>query len=205
MKSIKEKISVLMMAVTMTVAVSCENMEIVNVTEITLNKDYLNLPVNGTEALTATVKPDNAANKSIYWKSSHPELVTVDDNGMITAVAVTGQYVECVISVSAKDNRLMQATCRVEVYAPVTGVTLQREMSINSGSSYFITPTFSPVGASFSGIGWRSSNTAVATVVPYGERECILRGVTPGTATITVTVTGMNGEIFTAESAVTVQ
>ncbi len=36
--------------------------------------------------LSATVKPDNATNKTVTWKSSKPEIASVDGNGKVTGV-----------------------------------------------------------------------------------------------------------------------
>lgn len=43
--------------------------------------------IGETKALTATVTPDNAANKSVIWTSSDPSVATVSDTGVVTAVA----------------------------------------------------------------------------------------------------------------------
>lgn len=37
--------------------------------------------------LSAMVKPDNAANKSITWNSSNPSVATIDENGKVTGVS----------------------------------------------------------------------------------------------------------------------
>jgi len=39
-----------------------------------------------TSTLTATVSPNNATYKTVYWSTSNPNVVKVDDNGMITAL-----------------------------------------------------------------------------------------------------------------------
>lgn len=43
--------------------------------------------VGKSEALTAQIAPENAANKTVEWSSSNPEIVAVDENGRVTAVA----------------------------------------------------------------------------------------------------------------------
>jgi formylglycine-generating enzyme required for sulfatase activity len=121
--------------VIMAVMVSCENMEMLNVAEITLDKNYLRLPAGDTEVLTATVKPDNATDKSIYWESSHPEIATVDGNGKVTAVAASNN-IECEIFAIAKDNRLKQATCVVSVYVPGVGFSDEPEMVSVEGGTF---------------------------------------------------------------------
>lgn len=58
------------------------------VTGITVTLDSGTLTKKGeTVQLTATVTPDNAANKKVIWTSSNSKVATVDENGLVTAVA----------------------------------------------------------------------------------------------------------------------
>lgn len=57
----------------------------VSVESITLDKTSLNLEVDETATLTATVKPDNATNKAVTWSSSNSLVASVDSKGVVTA------------------------------------------------------------------------------------------------------------------------
>ena len=57
------------------------------VTGVTLNTDKLPLYTGDSKTLTATVKPDNAADKTLKWESSNDKIATVDQTGKVTAVA----------------------------------------------------------------------------------------------------------------------
>ncbi|ASJ55972.1 phage tail protein [Brevibacillus formosus] len=57
------------------------------VTGVELEEEELTLRVGDTERLRATVKPTNATNKRVKWESSDSEIVEVDEEGKITAVA----------------------------------------------------------------------------------------------------------------------
>ncbi|EJL21040.1 Ig-like domain-containing protein [Brevibacillus sp. BC25] len=57
------------------------------VTGVELEEEELTLRVGDTESLRATVKPANATNKRVKWESSDSEIVEVDEEGKITAVA----------------------------------------------------------------------------------------------------------------------
>ena len=57
------------------------------VSSVALDKTSLELLVDSTAQLTATVSPDNAENKSITWKSSDTAVATVSDSGQVTAIA----------------------------------------------------------------------------------------------------------------------
>lgn len=61
----------------------------VPVTAIKLDKNTLDLDLNGTKTakLTATVEPDNATDPTVTWESDKPGIATVA-NGVVTAVGV---------------------------------------------------------------------------------------------------------------------
>ena len=95
---------------------------------VTLNKTTLTLTEGGSETLTATVLPDNVANKNVTWASSDPSVATVDD-GKVTAVKAG----TATISVTTADGA-MTATCIVTVLGEtslsitLTGTTLHYEI-----------------------------------------------------------------------------
>jgi uncharacterized protein YjdB len=58
------------------------------VTSITLNKSAATIVVGGTDLnLTASVLPTTATYKTVYWESSKSGIATVDQNGVVHAVA----------------------------------------------------------------------------------------------------------------------
>lgn len=67
-------------------AVCKVTVEAVKVSEVKLDKTAVSLKAGQTAQLTATVKPDNAADKTVTWTSSDEKVATVAD-GKITAVA----------------------------------------------------------------------------------------------------------------------
>lgn len=66
-----------------TVTILVEDVKAESVTISGYNQNYLTS--GSTVTLTATVKPDAAANKTIVWSSSNTDIVTVDQNGKVTA------------------------------------------------------------------------------------------------------------------------
>lgn len=60
----------------------------VPVQNVTLDKSTLTLTAGDSATLTATVLPEDAANKNTTWSSSDPSVATVDDSGKVAAVAV---------------------------------------------------------------------------------------------------------------------
>lgn len=81
------------------------------VTSITLSQTSLTINMGETQVLTATVLPTNASNKKVVWTSSDPNIASVDQTGMVTAVNVG----ICTITCSATDRSGIKTECRVTV------------------------------------------------------------------------------------------
>lgn len=96
-----------------TVTVSEDKPEIVAVENVTLNKTSASLEVGETEQLTATVKPADAANKSVRWKSNDENVVSVDANGKLTAIS-SGM---ATVTVTTEEGNFT-ALCKVTVTNP---------------------------------------------------------------------------------------
>ena len=80
----------------------------IKVTSVTVSPRTLDLEVGQTGTLTATVKPDNATNKTVTWTTSDAKVATVDNNGVVTAVgkgtatitaAADGKTAACTVTV----------------------------------------------------------------------------------------------------------
>jgi uncharacterized protein YjdB len=83
------------------------------VTGVTLNKDAAIIytgSVNNTVLLTPTIAPVNATIKTVLWESSDEEVATVDENGLVTAVAEG----TATITVTTTDGSFT-ATCVITV------------------------------------------------------------------------------------------
>lgn len=168
--------------------------DVVNVKGVSLDKTSLNLKVNETSTLKATVKPSDATNKSVTWSSSDSNVASVDNNGKVTAKAAG----TATITVTTKDGNY-KATCKVTVTSiKVTGITLDKtSFEINVGSETTLTATIKPSDATNKGVTWLSSDSSVASVDENGK----VTAKKAGTATITVTT--KDGS-FKAECEVTV-
>ncbi len=166
------------------------------VTEITLDKTSLNLSVGNSETLTATIKPDNAANKAVNWTSTNTKVATVDANGLVKAVGVGS----ATITATAADGSGVKATCEVTVTQPVTKITLDKtSLNLSVGNSETLTATVKPDNASDKEVNWTSTNTKVATVDANG----LVKAVGAGSATITATAADGSGVKATCKVTVT--
>lgn len=82
----------------------------IKVTSVAVSPKTLNLEVGQTGTLTATVKPDNATNKTVTWKTSNDKVATVA-NGVVIAVGKGTATIT-----AAADGKT--ATCTVTVKVP---------------------------------------------------------------------------------------
>lgn len=104
----------------------------VDVSEVILNNTKLTINVGGSETLSATVKPDDATNKTVTWTSSKPEVATVDGNGKVEAKGVG----ETTITASAGQK---SATCVVTIskaYDPKTDTS--KALKDKSGNQMYV-------------------------------------------------------------------
>lgn len=151
---------------------------VVSVTEITLNKTELALNEGGSETLVATVKPNNATDKTVTWSSSNTAIATVDENGKVTAVK------EGTATITAKAGE-KSATCTVTVsknIIAVTSITLNKTtLSLTEGESETLTATVKPDDATDKTVTWSTSDSSIATVDQNGK----VTAVKAGSATIT--------------------
>lgn len=92
---------------TCTVTVKSATVEV----DVSLDQETLNLTVGETQQLTATVTPENADDKTVEWTSDKPEVVTVNEEGVVTAVAAG----EAVVTATVGGKT---ATCTVTVIFP---------------------------------------------------------------------------------------
>ena len=90
--------------------------EIIPVSQITLNKAETSISVGNSETLTATVAPENAANKALTWASSNEDVATVAPDGTVTAVKAGA----ATITATAADGSGKSAVCKVTVTGDTT-------------------------------------------------------------------------------------
>ena len=144
------------------------------VTSVTLDKTKASLKVNETVTLMATVKPDDATDKTVTWTSSDESIATVKD-GVVTAHKLG----TAIVTAKSGDKT---ATCIITVEAtPVTSITLNTaNASLRVKESVTLKATVSPDDATDKTVTWTSSNASVATVT-----DGVVTAHTLGTATIT--------------------
>ena len=149
------------------------------VSEITLAA--LAIYVGESKAITATVKPDDATNKALTWKSSDETVATVDATGKVTGKKIG----TATITATAQDGSGVSGSCTVTL-SPVKKVTVEpANLTLGQNKSYTLKATVEVFGSGTdTGVTWTSSDTTIATVDATGKVTA-----TDKTGTVTITAT----------------
>jgi len=144
---------------------------VVDPTSITLSSSTLDLVKGQEETLTATVLPEDATDKTVTWTSSNVNVVSVDQNGKVTA---TGGGSATISATTVND---ITAKCQVTVTVPVSSVTLsQPSLSLLEGRTAKLEATVLPEDATDKTVTWTSATPAVATVSADGTVTAVSAG-----------------------------
>lgn len=134
----------------------------------------------------AYLPADTTDEKAVTWKSENEDVATVDENGVVTAVA--GGTTKIVAT--AKANNKITAVCEVKVPIHTEGITLNETeiKDLLKGKTAKLTVSFVPENTEDSReVRWTSDDPSVATVDANGT----VKALKEGTATITAeTVVG---------------
>ncbi len=137
-----------------------------------------------TVQLAVAVSPEDTTDKSVTYKSNNPKKVSVDENGVVTALAAG----KATITATTADGSRRQATTVVKVIVPVTGVRFDTP-DARVGVDYYRTlnAVLEPKDATNHNMTWTSSDESIATVTGttnkprvVGKRwgRCVITGVT---------------------------
>ena len=176
---------------------------------ITLNQSSYTLYPEDELQLVATINPGNATNPLVNWTSSDDSVATVDDDGLVTAVAVgsasitatavdgSNVYGSCLISVVAKPVSTIvdidtttteQATTNstsqvVFTNSPVT-VTIDKSSSSTNANNYVASGT-NPHTRAYSGQRFTISagSSSMSEIVIHGTSDKGVSGFTSPTWT----------------------
>ena len=167
---------------------TCAVTVVVPVESVTLDKESLTLIKGESAILTATVKPDDATEKNLTWSSSDETIVSVDQNGKVSAV----KGGEAMVTVNAGGKT---STCTVTVIVPVESITIsQSSVTLVEGQSVYLTATVYPQDATDKTVVWSSSQPGIVSV-ENGSITALSKGQ--------ATITASSGD-FSASCDVTV-
>lgn len=166
----------------------------VSVESVTLDKTSLSLAIGESATLTATVKPDDATDKTVAWSSSDESVAKVD-NGKVTAVK-SGKA-----TVTAKCG-VKTAECAVTVTVPVSSITLDKTtLSLVIGESFTLTATVKPDDATDKTVTWSSSDESVARV-DNGKVTAVNAGQAKISAAVGNITTSCNVVVYQSDNVI---
>ena len=128
---------------------------LVEPTGVELNTTNKTMVVNTTDKLVATVKPNNAKDKTVTWSSNKPNVITVDKNGNIKAVGLG----EAIITVKTSNGK----TATAKVTSNVKSITLN---VANNTISKYGTITSTTITANIDSNGYSVPNSLITWSAP---------------------------------------
>ena len=161
---------------------------------ITLSPASAILKVGEQQQIAATIFPENAANKELFWSIDNPAIATVDETGLVHAIGLG----TAIITATSKDDTEIKATCQITVVAtPAGSIILNKtEATLKATETLDLVATILPETTTDKSVTWISSNEAIATVDANGKVTAMAVGKT------TITVTAASG--VSAKCAITV-
>ena len=148
---------------------------------ILLDKTNITTLAGETVVLTTTIYPEDATEKDVVWSSSDEAVATVDENGLVTAIAVG----EATITATTVDGSNLSASCKVTVVPTLAeSIALDKtEISLEATETVTLVATVLPELTTNKSVTWTSSNESVATVDTNG----LVTAIALGEAVITAT------------------
>ena len=160
-----------------------EEVNIVDVSGITVDTPQLTLKVGDQFALAVNVLPSNATNPTYIIQSSNTSIASVD---YATNVITAKKEGKCDVTIISNDNYQIKTKCQITVkpvdtsedVIHVTSVELSESaLTLEEGDSYTLSYLLEPENAKDRSVTWSSSDPSVATV-SSGYIQALKEGVT---------------------------
>lgn len=177
--------------------------EAVPVANVTLDHTVLALFPGDTTALTATVGPDTATDKTVTWESSDPNVATVDQSGKVTAVApgtatitatAGGKTATCTVTVTDRTYTVSVTPSSIEFDTICPDYTQPAAQSVTITNTGNQTVEVSlPAATGYTITGGKGFTNGIASIAPEGTATFTVQpnsGLTAGTHDETLTVYG---------------
>ncbi len=145
----------------------CTVHTIQDVSGVKLNEYALTLSENDTVTLKATVLPEDADDKDVIWESSDENIVSVSQEGLVTA-----KYAgSAIITVVAQSDTTKKASCVITVTCPVSEVRMisesissDKKATLKLNESMTVSANVLPDRAANDKVNWEISNPQIAEI-----------------------------------------
>ena len=179
----------------------------VPVANVTLDHTVLALFPGDTTALTATVEPDTATDKTVTWESSDPNVATVDQSGKVTAVAqgtatitatAGGKTATCTVTVTDRTYTVSvnPTSLEFDTICPGDARPAAKTVTITNTGNQTVEVTL-PAATGYTITGGKGFASGIASIEPEGTATFTVQpnDLTAGNHSETLTVSWNNGNL----------
>lgn len=142
------------------------------VERVELSEESMEILLQSTHTLTATVTPADATFPEIAWTTSNPAVVKVDEKGCIHAVGCGTVVVTATATNGVSDSVEIDVT---EIVAERVDIFGASSFYINE-SGLFKTEIF-PADTTIQDIRWTTSDPKIITIDAKGNVKCLAEGI----------------------------
>ena len=148
-------------------------------TNFVISPDKTTIHVGEELRLETSFTPKGVTETNLTWDSSDEKIATVDEKGVVTAVAV-GEVVISAVYTDAPNGKPITRSSSITVDPPIVNATdfsvSPAAQNIVVGKTFKLTPVFTPADTTNKKVEYQSLDTGVATVDSKG----VVKGVGAG-------------------------
>ena len=150
---------------------------------LSLDRNEADLVVGGELQLNAEVYPSEAAAHKLVWRSSNPEIATVDMQGKVKGIAPGSA------TITVRTVNGLEIGCVVNVKTAPTAISLNfTNYEIAEQDRMQLIAIVEPTDMTYNEVTWSSSNEQVV----YVNEDGIINSYSPGSAIVTArTINGL--------------
>ena len=180
--------------------------KVIEVSAVELGSYEESLLVGATYQIVATILPENANNKSVTYNATNPEIATITQTGLITAV----QEGTTTITVASGNQKAIFTVNVSNEEIPLESISIQEKIELKEGESEVLKVIYTPEDTTvdIGDIVYSSSDEKIAIVDSSGKVIAIKEGTATVTASLgdqttssTITVAKEKAEEEKKESA----
>ncbi|MFY0607610.1 MAG: Ig-like domain-containing protein [Cyclobacteriaceae bacterium] len=158
------------------------------VASVSIDQEAITIASGKTRQLQAIIEPADATNKVVTWSSDQASVATVDQTGLVSAVAEGTATITVTTDEKDDNGQPFTATCVVTVdddfVLKVGSIEIKpATLELGVGAKEQLEAVVSPAEAENKAVNWVSENAAIATVDASGMVTAVALGSTTITAT----------------------
>ncbi len=151
----------------------------------------LGLGASAVAHLAVEVQPSDAET-DFTWKSSKPNVATVDEKGFVEALTVGSTQI-----IVTENNSGKKAICQLKIFSMPQSIELNKlSMELKAGRSYSLKAKFEPsmnIASPNKALTWASSDSKIVSVDGRGKITAVSKGK------VTISATTVNGLVSSCE------